>query len=212
MNKSYYDTLGVPPSADSATIKKAFRRKAKETHPDKTNGGPDAFKELNRAYQTLKDPDSRVHYDQYGEAADKATTLREQAESQAATVLMAMVVGNAEAKTTDMIAKCRTAIKKQIGFFRDKMRQAKRDHEKAIDTRKRLKHKKQGASVLEAALDQFVDKADRNVKALEFEVAKGEEMLLVLDDYEWEYEMEQQVTAGGVRISDIEEVMKLFSS
>lgn len=63
--KGYYAILGVPPSADAAEIKAAFRRKAMELHPDR-NQSPDAtrqFQLLNEAYGILSDPASRAQYD-----------------------------------------------------------------------------------------------------------------------------------------------------
>lgn len=66
----YYAALGVTPSASADEIKKAYRRKARELHPD-TNPDPEAeaqFKEVARAYEVLSDPDKRQRYDAYGEA------------------------------------------------------------------------------------------------------------------------------------------------
>lgn len=63
----YYSLLGVSPSADEKTIKKAFKRKAMEHHPDK-GGDPDTFKKINEAYQTLSNPQKKQMYDQYGTA------------------------------------------------------------------------------------------------------------------------------------------------
>lgn len=63
----YYDILGVSKSASADEIKKAFRRSAIEHHPDR--GGDEAkFKELNEAYEVLKDPEKRKRYDQFGKA------------------------------------------------------------------------------------------------------------------------------------------------
>jgi molecular chaperone DnaJ len=64
----YYDVLGVPRTADATEIKKAFRKKAKELHPD-TNKSADAeqrFKELGEAYSVLSDAQKRQIYDTYG--------------------------------------------------------------------------------------------------------------------------------------------------
>lgn len=64
-----YDTLGVPPSASPEEIKKAFRKKAIECHPDKHAGNKDMeerFKKINEAYTVLGDPQKRQAYDQFG--------------------------------------------------------------------------------------------------------------------------------------------------
>ena len=70
--RCYYDVLGVKRGAHDAEIKSAFRRLAKECHPDSCNGDADAekrFKELNEAYEALKDPQRRAAYDRFGHAA-----------------------------------------------------------------------------------------------------------------------------------------------
>jgi len=67
--KDYYDTLGVDRSASAKDIKKAFRRLARQHHPDVNPGDPQAeerFKEINEAYEVLSDPDKRSKYDQLG--------------------------------------------------------------------------------------------------------------------------------------------------
>src|ERR1700755_1128770 len=65
--RDYYEVLGVGKTASADEIKKAFRRAAVEHHPDR--GGDEAkFKELNEAYEVLKDTDKRKRYDQFGHA------------------------------------------------------------------------------------------------------------------------------------------------
>ncbi|MBV9416246.1 MAG: molecular chaperone DnaJ [Solirubrobacterales bacterium] len=67
--RDYYDVLGVPRDADDATIKKAFRRLARELHPDVNRHDPEAeekFKEAAEAYEVLSDADRRATYDRYG--------------------------------------------------------------------------------------------------------------------------------------------------
>src|SRR5437588_2189757 len=67
--RDYYDVLGVPRDADDAAIKKAFRRLARELHPDVNSHDPDAeekFKQAAEAYEVLSDPERRATYDRYG--------------------------------------------------------------------------------------------------------------------------------------------------
>lgn len=63
--KSYYDVLGVKRSASQDEIKKAFRKLAREYHPD-AGGSEEKFKELNEAYEVLSDTEKRKQYDQFG--------------------------------------------------------------------------------------------------------------------------------------------------
>ncbi len=69
MKRDYYDVLGVGRDAEQSEIKKAFRRLARECHPDVNPGDPECearFKEAAEAYEALSDPDSRAAYDRYG--------------------------------------------------------------------------------------------------------------------------------------------------
>jgi molecular chaperone DnaJ len=69
MPRDYYEVLGVGRDADEAAVKKAFRRLARELHPDVNAHDPDAeakFKEAAEAYEVLSDPERRGLYDSYG--------------------------------------------------------------------------------------------------------------------------------------------------
>ena len=66
--RDYYEILGVSKDASADEIKKAFRRKAVQLHPDKEGGDEAKFKEVNEAYEVLKDQGKRQRYDQFGHA------------------------------------------------------------------------------------------------------------------------------------------------
>lgn len=64
--RDYYEVLGISKDASDDEIKKAFRRKAVELHPDKEGGDEAKFKEVNEAYEVLKDSSKKQRYDQFG--------------------------------------------------------------------------------------------------------------------------------------------------
>ena len=76
--KDYYDTLSIPKSASPEEIKKAYRKKALECHPDRNPNDPKAeatFKRVSEAYEVLSDENKRRVYDQYGEEGLKGAGM-----------------------------------------------------------------------------------------------------------------------------------------
>lgn len=73
--RDFYEVLGVPREADSAELKRAYRRLAMELHPDRRPGDKESenrFKEASEAYQVLSDPQKRAMYDRFGHAGPSA--------------------------------------------------------------------------------------------------------------------------------------------
>ncbi|NBD34051.1 MAG: DnaJ domain-containing protein, partial [Cyanobacteria bacterium] len=70
MAADYYELLGVSRNASKEDIKRAYRRLARQYHPDvnKEEGAEERFKEINRAYEVLSEPETRARYDRFGEA------------------------------------------------------------------------------------------------------------------------------------------------
>jgi len=74
MARDYYEILGVSRDADKDALKRAYRRLARQYHPDvnKAQGAEERFKEINRAYEVLSEPELRTRYDRFGEAGVSA--------------------------------------------------------------------------------------------------------------------------------------------
>ena len=69
MKSDYYEVLGVSRDVDAAELKRAYRKRAAQFHPDKNPDDPTAeekFKEVSEAYQVLQDPQKRELYDRFG--------------------------------------------------------------------------------------------------------------------------------------------------
>jgi molecular chaperone DnaJ len=76
--RDYYEVLGVDRGADEAEVKKAFRKLARELHPDVNPGDPQAverFREVAEAYEVLSDADTRARYDRFGHAGVDGSSL-----------------------------------------------------------------------------------------------------------------------------------------
>ena len=73
MPRDYYEILGVPRTATVDELKKAYRKKAHELHPDKKGGNEAKFQEVNEAYQSLSDNQKRATYDQFGHAGARSS-------------------------------------------------------------------------------------------------------------------------------------------
>src|SRR4249919_880543 len=72
MKADFYETLGVTKTVDDKELKAAFRKLAMQFHPDRNPGDASCehkFKEINEAYEMLKDPQKRAAYDRFGHAA-----------------------------------------------------------------------------------------------------------------------------------------------
>ncbi len=100
-----YEILDVPKDADDVMIKKAYRKKAQVTHPDKNKGDDTAFHQVALAYNVLIDPVRRDKYDRTGDIKDKPYG---QAEAVLAT-LFSSVIANDEYRG-DLIETCRKKI------------------------------------------------------------------------------------------------------
>jgi molecular chaperone DnaJ len=76
--RDYYEVLGVEPGADEAEVKKAFRKLARELHPDVNPddaGAVERFREVAEAYEVLSDADTRARYDRFGHAGVDGSSL-----------------------------------------------------------------------------------------------------------------------------------------
>lgn len=85
--KTLYDTLNLNPNCNKEDVRRAYKKKVKEVHPDK-GGDPEEFKEVNRAYVILYDSESRYKYDSTGEEEKPSERKKVDIDKQAETFLI----------------------------------------------------------------------------------------------------------------------------
>jgi DnaJ-class molecular chaperone len=117
----FYRILGVARDADEATIKAAFRRQAKDLHPD-AGGDPEAFRLLKLAYDILSDGSARSHYDQTGTAPPDAAE-RARFHAIVGDWLVASIAQAGAPQFDDVLELMRRSVRQQIAALRHRATQ-----------------------------------------------------------------------------------------
>ncbi len=177
-----YDELGLPPDADDAAIRAAWRRRAKETHPDANPGGDVAeYHRALKAYETLADREKRARYDETGEA-DAAAPPSIDARAQAAIkTAFAHALDRAAREDglycVDLADEVRASIAEQrAGFERQR-----RDNTRAGERWARLKSRIKGPA-FEAVVAEQIRIAEIYVARMTENIAVADRALEMLRD------------------------------
>lgn len=176
-----YGTLGVGKDATGDEIKAAYRAKSKDTHPD-AGGSHEAFAALGKAYALLNDPATRADYDRFGDAAGSVQSLRQQAE----TAVAAMVVDcclKRDADRDDVWQLVLDMVGQIQAGVREQLPKLERQEAKLRRVAARFHAKHGGESPICRALEATAEQVSAQRKAAEFEIAKLEEVKGVLYDH-----------------------------
>ena len=171
-----YETLGVEPDASADEIKKAHRRAAQRSHPDREGGDTKQFQVVTAAYQVLKDPERRAKYDETGETGDAAgdpVTDR--------LVQLFNMIVESEEFDCNIIDKCKSHIASA-------MQQLKLEQNKVDATLHRLESQvgrigTDGHNLFENILNAKIESLAKKYKHLEDETEILSKMKELLDDY-----------------------------
>lgn len=186
-----YDTLGVSPDDDAATISRAYRRKARRTHPDK-GGSAAAFAAVERAGRVLRDPQKRLAYNTTGSAGESADNAPLTDEQHAANVLKMMFIAVLEQAldhNADPIVLLRQEINKGMREGPGMIATQRRKLTKLEHARdKQLKGRKSAHPLLEQALAHHIAGQRAMLIQMELALRIGPLMLEMLQAYSWELE------------------------
>lgn len=180
-----YETLGVAKDATREAIKKAFRRKAKDAHPD-TGGSPEKFHALELAHRILVDDDARARYDRDGSTEAEPDNTDAQAMSIIASNIDRLM-NDEDAKFKDLVGEVRKALKSDIATAERNIGDGRKFELKAVDLRKRVKGGK-GAALIQRMFDSKLKDAAAAIASIEKQIAIRRRALELLDDASFDAE------------------------
>jgi|SRR5580658_5350423 curved DNA-binding protein CbpA len=181
-----YETLGIDPTADSADIKSAYRRKAKSNHPDK-GGDPEKFAEVNQAWMILRDPDRRAKYDATGETdAPIDDTLSQIGRMLCA--LFAAELDRVDIDFTNIVARVDNALGEMRKRTLTQAKELEKPIVKAEKAMKRLKYNGERGDMISTMLMGVIETQREAQRKLEKEREQIDAAREYLKDYTYETE------------------------
>lgn len=173
----HYDTLGVPRDADPEAIKRAYRRRAREEHPDQ-GGDDERMAEVNKAYAVLADPETRKRYDETGSDNPVRTP-----EEDAREVLLQVFAGSLEAEG-DWLFGVRHRMQHGTSELARHRREATAKRARLEKRRERIRTKAGAENLAHMVIDQQLAVVQQQIAALDRAETVHATALRLLDAYE----------------------------
>jgi len=183
--EDYYDTLGVGKGATEEEIKKAYKSKAQQAHPDK-GGDVEEFKRLQEANNVLSDKERRARHDNGEDASKRIPTLEERATSHLAT-LFTLQLGKAD-DHVDLIASARQEAETGIFKIQQEIKKGEDTVKVLIHLQDRVSYKGDGNDIFHALTDKKITDATTQIAKMREELTVLEAIKPLLDDYECQVE------------------------
>jgi DnaJ-class molecular chaperone len=203
LKPSLYDDLDVPEDADAETIKRAHRKAVRNHHPDK-GGNREQFEKVQHAYMVLSNPDRREKYDKTG--SDEVEVDNELSESM--TIIMAaldeaVVSIGANMWKRDLIAATRKLLHQQVSNIDQQIKNFEGTRDGLKELIKRIKYFGKGQNFISNAMVQRMDNLDQTQAQAEKDRARVERAIAFLDDYGFEFDQPQPMSAGSIWASSL---------
>jgi curved DNA-binding protein CbpA len=180
-----YEELGVPPDASVDQINAAFRRKAREAHPD-AGGDAETMARLSRAVAILRDPEARSRFDQTGATEEPGHSQQTRVVELLVGAFQQALMQVLDPSYEDIIAHAKGQIREVIQQCNQQTANGKQQRARFEKAIKRLKHKGEGQNFIRNAMEANVAAVDRALAQLAEQRTVAEEALSLADEYDWE--------------------------
>jgi len=145
---NHYETLGVTPEATPEDIKRAFRKKASEAHPDREGGSTEQMQAVNKAWEVLGDPQKRAHFDATGQDQEGPTV-----DDEARNMLMHLFGAALDADVRDVLANVRQTLELARANLSKMQSDVKAKRERLVKRTGKVKAKT-GENLVQMLIDQ----------------------------------------------------------
>ena len=198
----YYKILGVDRDCDQDSIKKAYRKKARECHPDHHRDDPEKveqFRQITEAYEVLSKPEARAEYDEFGRTGKQCQAILDE--------LANMYINKVIQGTRDPIESLRNDLRKGINNSKENLKSTKRNITIVKDSVKKLKTK--GSS------KTLIDVIEKKIRGFAVEetminnrIEDLEWRLEFLQNYDFENDGFPEDGVTRIRLSDLHSTMR----
>jgi curved DNA-binding protein CbpA len=193
----HYEALGVPRGASREEVKRAYRKRAQRTHPDKTGGDAQAFGAVQRAWDVLGDDAKRSRYDRGEETGAHEPTLEERVLREVAAIVINAVQTCPDPASYDILGDCAGGVRQKIEHFKREISDAEKRAKRLKDCQRRIKRKNGRPNVISAMLDGQLAALARAIAAKRSDIELCEHVVVALGEYTY------QVDAGASRYAQV---------
>lgn len=179
--KNPYEILDVPPAANEAEIKKAYRKKAQEAHPDK-GGNTELFKEIAKAYEILSDAEKREHFDKTGE--EKSNQVEAEVISALIQIVLTTIHAN-DPKYNDLIQIARNMVRSKQQQHAGTKSDGEFQMLRLLEASSRISVVEGKENLLSSAILKQVEDIKKQIAEIEKVIAIGVKILEMLDNYSY---------------------------
>lgn len=180
-----YEVLGVEKGAGAAAIKRAYRKKAKKTHPD-TGGSADEFLPVQAAFLLLTDDRRRRHYDETGDDAESPPDNKLNAALEHIAEMLGAILGgdsDPDLSMDDLAEAMRKHMRGEIEKLKTNKKKADRAIKRAEKLQKRFKRKK-GSNEIASMLNHHIAAFRNTIVEIDKGIEVSEMVIVLLEDYE----------------------------